>query len=177
MTILTYGSHSIDVAKLPEASVVALLKRGLTHYLGNEQTSKLVAARKREGAFDGTTEEAYKADLVAKAVAALHEGTIGTQVRGPSVDPVEAAMERIARAEINAVLKAKGAKFVGKGDDRKVTFANGESFTMNDLIDRRLGNEEHSARIRKEAEKALKSAAKQAEAAKVAGPVSVDLIG
>ena len=86
-------------------------------------------------------------------------------------------MERISRREINGILKTNGAKFVGKGDERKVAFADGSSFTMDELVDRRLANVDHGARIRKEAEKAIKSAAKEAEKAKSAGPVSLDSIG
>lgn len=179
---ITYGTTTFDFSKLPEASTVAILKRGLTHFLGNEQASKVAGWKARFAKTEGreATEaeiDEQRAAYVASAIEALQNGTVGTHVRGPSVDPVEAAMEKIARNEINLVLKSNGAKFIGKGEDRKVTFADGSAFTMDELIERRLGNAEHGARIRKEAEKALKAAAKTAEAAKAQGPVSADLIG
>ena len=79
--------------------------------------------------------------------------------------------------QIKQIAEANGAKFVGKGEDRKVAFADGSSFTMDELIDRRLANPEHGPRIRKDAEKAIKDAARKAEKAKVAGGLSAAMLG
>lgn len=179
---VTYGIHQFDFTKLPAQTLEAMLKRGVTHFLGNEQASKVSGWTKKfstdnDGALPGDDEvAAKKAEYVAEAIAKMEAGTVGTASRGPSADPIEAEMDRIAKREINLVLKENNAKFSGKGDDRKVTFADGTSYTMDELIERRLGNADHSARIRKEAEKALRAAAKAAESAK--GKVaSIDAIG
>ena len=180
---LTYGEVSIDFSTLPAKSQEALAKRGLTHFLGNEQAAKVSGwkakfADENDGAEPGADEvQAKKAEYVANAVKALLAGEVGTATRGPAADPIESEMDRIAKREINAVLKANGAKFSGKGDERVVTFANGEKFTMDQLVERRLANADHAARIRKEAEKAIKAAAKQAEGVKSAGPLDVNAIG
>lgn len=177
MTIsITYGDHTLDFSKLPPKSLEAMLKRGVAHYLGNEVASK-VSGRKAKAAADGTPladdeVAAIKAEYVAAALQALNEGTVGVSTRGPAADPIDSEMEKIARAEINTVLKANGAKFQGKGEDRKVTFADGQSFTMPQLIERRLGSPDHGDRIRKEAEKAIKARAKALAAAKSEAPVT-----
>lgn len=180
---VTYGTNTFDFTKLPEATALAMLKRGVTHFLGNEQAAKVTNWKKKfvedNGAEPGEDElAAKKAEFVEAGIVAMNEGTVGAGSRGPAADPIEAEMERIAKREINGILKTNGAKFVGKGDDRKVEFGDGSRFTMDELVDRRLANTEHAARIRKEAEKAIKAAAKAAEVAKAAGGVaSVDSIG
>ena len=179
---VTYGTHTLDFTKLPAKSLEAMLKRGVTHFLGNEQASKVsgwkvrfVETEKREPNDDEVAE--VKSAYITKALEALSAGTVGVATRGPAADPMDATMERIARGEISDVLKANGAKFVGKGEDRKVAFADGSSFTMDELIERRLANPEHGPRIRKDAEKAIKDAARKAEKAKVAGGLSAAMLG
>lgn len=183
---VTYGTITLDFTTLPPKSLEAMLKRGVTHFLGNEQASKVSGwkARLAEGSDEAparvpSDEEvsAKKAEYVAAALAALQAGTVGTASRGPSVDPVEAEMDRIAKREIKAILEKNGAKFAGKGEDRKVTFADGSAFTMDELVDRRLANATEGARIKSEAEKAIRQAAKQAEKAKGAGPLDLGSIG
>ena len=182
---ITYGTHEFDFAALPVQSLTAMVKRGLTHYLGSEQASK-VTRDKAQYQDDNAGAEmseadinAAKAEYVASAIAALQAGTVGTSTRGPSLDPVEAEVARIAKAEINTVLKANGATFkkVGEGDTAKrvVTFANGDAFTMAELVERRLAA--HGERIRKEAEKAVKKASEQAAKSKVASAGSVADLG
>lgn len=182
MSEVSYGTHTLDFAKFPAQSTLAMLKRGVTHYLGNEQAAKVTnwkAKYLEENKVEPADDEiaAKKAEFIAAAIAALEAGTVGMATRGPSVDPVEAHMERIAKAEINNILKQSGTKFTGKGEDRKIVAANGESFTMDQLVERRLANPEHGARIRKLAEKAVKDAAKAAEVVKAAGPVDVNVFG
>lgn len=182
MTQISYGTYTLDFSKFPAQSALAMLKRGVTHYLGNEQAAKVsnrkakyLARTKVEAADDEVA--AWKEEFVQAAIAALADGTVGMATRGPSVDPVEAHMERIAKAEISNILKTSGTKFTGKGEDRKIKAANGEEFTMDTLVERRLANPDHGGRIRKEAEKAVKNAAKAAEAVKGAGPVDLSAIG
>lgn len=180
---LTYGDVTVDFSTLPAKSQEALAKRGLTHFLGNEQAAKVSGwkakfAEDNNGAEPGADEvTSKKAEYITNALAALMNGTVGTATRGPAADPIDAEIERITKREINAVLKANGAKFSGKGDERVVTFANGEKFTMDQLVERRLANADHAARIRKEAEKAIRAAAKQAEGVKASGPLDVGAIG
>lgn len=180
---VTYGTITLDFTKLPAKSLEAMLKRGVTHFLGNEQASKVSGWKKgfEEANQASPSDEevsAKKADYVAKALEALEAGTVGTASRGPSVDPVEAEMERIAKREIKAILDKSGAKFTGKkGEERKVTFGDGSAFTMDELVDRRLANPTEGPRIRTEAEKAIRVAAKMAEKAKAAGPLDLGAIG
>jgi hypothetical protein len=169
---ITYSDYTFDFGVLPEASTEAMLRRGLTHYLGNEISSKVAGARKRaekNGEAFGEVEEAtVRADYIAKAIEALRNGTVGTTVRGPAIDPVEAEMERIAKAEIRDILKAAKLKFVGaKGEDKVVSLPDG-NFTMDELVARRFAKEGEEARIRKAAEKAIRARAKAAETVDVA---------
>jgi len=177
--IVTYGNITLDFTALPGKSTEAMLRRGVTHFLGNEQAAKVTGWKQKlaeDKVFPSDDEiAAKKAEYVAVALKALEEGTVGTATRGPAADPIEAEMERIAKREINGILKTNNAKFTGKGDERKVTFANGDSFTMDELVERRLSGvdketgQPHADRLRKLAEKAIKDAARQAEKAKAAG--------
>ncbi len=183
MTTVTYGDKSYDFTKLPAVSGEAMLKRGVAHFFGNEVAAKVTAWKKKyetdnAGAMPGDDEIAAKhAEVTADFETKLTEGTVGVSTRGPSVDPVEAEMERIAKREINNILKTSNAKWSGKGDERRVTFADGTSLTMDEMVDRRLANAEHGPRIRKDAEKAIKAAAREAEKAKAAGPLDAGSIG
>lgn len=178
-----YGDHNLDFTKLPAKSLEAMLKRGVSHFLGNEIASKITARKNKHKADNAGAEmpeadiAALHAEFVAKALTALAEGTVGTATRGPAMDPVEAKMEALAWAEILVILKNNGSKSTGKGDERVWEFANGQKFTKDELIGRRLdptgpaGVDSktgviHADRLRKDAEKAIKAAAKVAEAAK-----------
>lgn len=188
---ITYGNVTRDFDKLPQASVKAILQRGLTHFLGNEQASKLVG-KIESGITDGWTEaqvEAFKsspraerkqafesfrlnnADLVSgwnkeildSAVAALDAGTVGASVRGPSVDPLERQMEIIARKGVVTTLGANGIK-TPKGDE--VVVIGGLSLTMSEMIARRLANPKYAPDIEKQARKVIADQAKAIEKAK-----------
>ena len=166
--MLTYGDITRDPATMPEASRNALLARGFSHLLGNEQASKVVARIRKalaEGKPDGY--EATKADVQAfresngtlvsswgdearaDALTALDEGTLGVHAaRGPSRDPIESAMRTIARTLVSDTLKKNKLKI--PSGDKTVTLA-GQDFTMDELIDRQIAkNGDH---IRKEAER------------------------
>lgn len=173
MTVFTYGNHTIDSGKLPQSSLDAMLKRGLAHYLGNEQASKVTSH------FDGETpsdeaKAAYKAECVAKAIQALNDGTVGVSTRGPRLDPVETYITRIAKAAVTDILKTQ------KGPDGKpcrfpkdgevVTFANGETRTGPAMIAKWLaGNDPdgkpRAERVKREADKMLADAKRKAEKA------------
>lgn len=170
---VTYGDITLDFATLPDSSRLAMLKRGVSHFFGNEIASK-VSTRKKAAADKGepmseADADALHAQFTADAIKALNEGTVGVSTRGPAADPVDVAAESIARAEVSDVLKANGAKFTGKGDERRVKFADGSEFTMDQLIERRLANPAHAERIRKAAEKVVADKAKKLAKAKVEG--------
>lgn len=188
MTTITHGGSGVsrDTAKLPESSINALLVRGFAHLLGNEQSSKVVAriksalAEGKPDDYEATKEEvkAFRAangtlvsqwndEAVKAALVALDEGTLGLHIaRGPSRDPIESAMRKLAREEVTTSLKASDIK-VPSGD-KTVTFRAGtpqeERLTMDELIDRRISK--HGDRIRKEAERKVAEAERKAKRAR-----------
>lgn len=191
MTQITYGNNTIDFSTLPAQSVKAILSRGVTHFLGNEQSAKVGPnsswATKFEKEFsrkpDENDIEKQKAVNLENALRALNDGTIGT-ARGPKLDPVEAEMDRIAEREVWDTLA--GANLTKKNkkpkDEDEFTFANGDKFTFETLVSRRL--EKHGERIKAGAEKkvALEKKAREAAQAKAkvaveSGPVDADALG
>lgn len=186
-SIINYGEHSLDANKFHANAIAALLRRGVSHYLGNEQASK-VAAKAAKHLADTKTEmtddekAALKAELIAAAVQSLYDGTIGAgATRGPRKDPIESEMEKIALREIFAILDANKITRPKKGVDA-VAFGDGQTKSLEAMVETRLGN--HGERIRKEAEKKLaedaKRAAKAAELAQAGagdGPVTADALG
>lgn len=195
---VTYGSHTFDFATLPESTRMAMLRRGVSHYLGSEQASKLLG-KIEKGIVEGTDEADTKArtekfealepgdrraaikafrdanaDLITKweaeiqtaAITAMVEGKVGTSVRGPSVDPLTTVVNRLAKAEVANVLKANKTAVPKKAED-KITFPNGDAFTMAELVERRKAHETHGPRLVKEAKAVIAAqerAAKKAEA-------------
>lgn len=160
MPVIKYGEHEIDTDKLPAKSVEALFQRGVTHFLGNEQASKVAAKFKDEPNATDADKAAFKAECVANAVKALQEGTIGARAVGPRGSTVDTIMRRLAGAEVKVILGANGIK-QPKGD-AKVEFSDGTKLSMAELIDRRLAHAEHGPRIRKEAEAEMKKTTKAA---------------
>lgn len=173
---ITYGKHTINVDALPAASVRAMLRRGVSHFLGSEQASKVTAyfdpESKAEGRLEDTPEnrEKVKADFQAKAIEALNAGTVGVSVRGPAADPIETIVRRLAKAEVTNILKANGVKFPAKADDT-IEMPDGSKFTGAQLVDRRISG--HGERLNQEAKKIAaeqaKKAAKALDAAKAEG--------
>ncbi|MDE1882338.1 MAG: hypothetical protein KGI89_17525 [Euryarchaeota archaeon] len=171
--MLTFGKYEFDESTLPAKSTQALLARGYTHYLGNEQASKLVGkiksaiAGKDGKAGDVTREQvvafrkeneaqvtAWNDELIQAALKALSDGSVGQRatgagLRGQVRSPLEAARQAIARSEVLTILKSRGIK-VPKGD-QTITFGNGETRTMPQMIARRI--ELHAERIEAEAKK------------------------
>ena len=167
MDIITYGEHTVDPTKLPVASINALLRRGVSHLLGNEQASKLTAwveSATKDANGAAPTDEAKaakKAEFVKAALAALAEGTIGTRVSGPRVEPIEAARNAIAKKEVLDILRAANIK-VPKGEEA-VRFADGTEKTLAQMVATRL--EKFGDRIEKEAAKKLADDARRVKAA------------
>jgi len=194
VTVLTYGtSASVDFAALPAASQMALARRGWSHYLGNEQSSKLTGwketqteANKAAGRVDGdgnglppTDDEvsAKKSEFIDAAVKALLDGTIGTGAGrgGPRLLPFDQACTDIAKAEVTKVLRGAGIK-VPKGDET-VKFPDGEK-TMAQMVATYI--ERNKDKVTKEANKRVAEAkriADKAAAAKATGPVSATDLG
>ena len=170
MKITSYDTE-FDIGALPEASVKALLSRGLNHVLGNEVASKVTGFKTvGEGQPEHTEAEieAFKVTARQKAIDAILAGTLGVRAAGVTVDPVEAAMERITRDEITTTLSAnkyKWSKSV-KGEDRTVALPD-VKFTMDELVERRLAK--HGDRIRAAAEKAVKAKQRKLEEAAKTG--------
>lgn len=189
--VIEYGSLSFDFATLPPKSVRAMLSRGVTHFLGSEQASKVgpnsawAAKFEKDNGRKPTDAErdAQKAANLANASQALIDGTIGS-ARGPKADPVEAAIEAMAEREVwDTLAGAKLCKANRKPKDEDVfEFENGEKFTFAELIERREAK--HGERLRAaatkkvEAErKAREANAKKAAAAADAGPKTTDNLG
>ncbi len=193
---ITYGPHTVDFATVPAQSVTAILRRGLSHLLGNEVASKVTTyfdpdrkVAEGETRMEDTEENRakMKADYQAKALDALLAGTVGTSVRGPSVDPITAIINRLAKAEIKTLLNENGVKMPKKATD--TVEIGGTAYTVDQLIARRLNPEtpagidakgafgpagqSHIERLTKAAQKeqadAVKKNAKAAEAAKATG--------
>jgi hypothetical protein len=191
---ITYGNFELDTALFPPATVDALIRRGVSHILGNEASSKAKAWEESENAsraetagkagqstYNPVTDEekaAKKAEFQAAFVDAMTAGTLGQgAARGPRVDPVEAAARGIAKREIADVLRGVGLKL--PKTDAKVKFTDGQEFTLAELIDRRL--EKHGERITREAQKHVadlerRSKKAREEAAKV-GTANAEALG
>lgn len=176
MEKLSYGTIEIDFDTLPSASQRALAQRGLTHFLGNEQASKLAAWSKAEGqanSEDKATVLAWKeansaavtskmGELVAEANAALLAGTVGVRTSGPRVEPIDAVKTRLAKDEVLTILR--NAKIAIPKKDEAVQFADGRTKSLAQMVTDRLAHAEHGPRITKAAEKILRDKAKAAEA-------------
>lgn len=194
---ITYGAFTYDFATLPHASVLAMLQRGVAHYHGNEQSSKIAtrikkalvdrgddaeagkAARAEFEAFSGPEQraaieafrkgnpdqiEAWTAEVQGEATKALHEGTVGVSVRGPAADPLQTILNRLGKASVINTLKA--AKIaVPKKADEKIEFGDGKSFTMAELVARRLAHEKMGPDLLKQAKKVLADQQKAVDAA------------
>lgn len=169
--VLTYGAFTADFNTLPEASLVAMLRRGFGHFMGSECASKVTAAFDPENETQPTeSKEDYKAKVQAEMFAKLQAGTVGVSTRGPAVDPITTIVRRLAKAEIIPILKANGLAWPKKAED-VVSFPNGDKFTGAQLVDRRVAKE--GERLGKEAQKIAaeqaKKIAKAEQAAKEAG--------
>lgn len=138
---------SIDVLALPDASIRAMLSRGLTHFFGSEVASR-VKARADKFAEDhkadadgakvwGDDEIAQeKKNVLGEFVTKLTEGTVGTRAVGVTVDPVEVIMRRLARQSVLITIKTNGWKVPKK--DEGITFPNGAVKSMDEMIATRL---------------------------------------
>ena len=175
--IVKYGERELDFNKLPQASLVAMLRRGVSHYFGSEQASKVTAyfdPDHEDAANRKDTPEARaakKAEFQQAAFDALVAGTVGVSIRGPSVDPITTIINRLAKAEVKTILASFKLKWPAKADDT-VELPDGSKVTGAQLIARRLDKDgpagvdkktgvAHIDRLRKEAEKIAAEQAKK----------------
>lgn len=158
-----YGSHNLDIAKFHPNAIEAMVRRGISHYLGNEVASKVSgwsasqvsqAVEAFKTANPTKSDEATlaevarrvepspeakatkKAEFQAAAVQALLDGTVGQSNRGPKADPLEAEIEKLTRHSVLETLKANGIK-APKGDG-VVSFADGTTRTMEQMVENRF---------------------------------------
>lgn len=169
MQPITYGQFTIDPNMLPEASVQAMFRRGISHYFGSEMASKVTAffSPDQDTPPEDTKEarDAKKAEFQTKAYEALLAGTVGVSTRGPAVDPITTIVRRLAKAEVTAILKSNGVAWPNKADD--TVEIGGTAYTGSQLIDRRITKE--GERLTKEAKKIADEQARKAKKALEAG--------
>lgn len=140
----TVRIHDTDVkvADLPEASVLALLGRGISHVLGNEVASRVSTAKKATNE-DGTPKynEAELDELhrrvLAEKINAILEGTLGVRAAAaPKATAFEKRVRDIAITVLRRQAAAKGYAWPsGKGSGDQVRA----------LVDQYLGNERYRA--------------------------------
>lgn len=189
---ITYGETNLDFSTLPEQSLRAMVSRGVSHFLGNEQAAKIgpkspwYTKFEKENKRPPTEDEikAKKASNLAAAVQALVAGTVGT-ARGPKVDPIEAEMERMAERDMWDRLA--GMELCKKNkkpdDDDEFTFDNGSTFTFGKLVEMKLAKDDATLRAAatkkiENERKAREKAQAQAKAAKdAAGGASFEALG
>lgn len=163
---------AIDVLALPDTSIRAMLSRGLTHFFGSEvasrvkaRTDKFAEDNKESGLKWGDDEIAQeKKTVLGEFVTKLLDGSVGVRAVGITVDPVETLIARKARKSVEDTLRANGIKVPKK--DEPVTFPNGTTKTMADMIAARLvatnkaTGKVYGDEFRKEAEAEVKRQAK-----------------
>jgi len=174
MTTFTYGDLQIDSDKFHPNAVQALLRRGLSHLLGNEQAAKVGPESAWGKANANATKEqvaAAKLAMQQSAIATLYDGTIGVRASsGPKVDPIMSEMRKLAKAEIVAILATQktpeGKKVAFPTGDKTVTVG-ADTLTGEQLIGRRLAK--HGERIKAEASRNIAAQAKKAKQVVEAG--------
>lgn len=174
LPVISVAGRDLDVSTLPEKSVAAILRRGFTHYFGSEIASKVKARKDKhleehKVEMDEVAIDTLKAELVAEGFEKLAAGTLGDRAVGQSVDPVEALIEAKAKSEIRDMLRANGVKVPKAGETIKTP--DGSEYTLDELVARRLSNEEHRARLEKDAKKEIAAKAKAKAALVVDGGV------
>lgn len=173
--MISYGDQfQVDFDTLPAASQEALIRRGFNHVMGNEAASK---ASNTEGYENFTDEQKASAKLTAQQALfkAITDGTLGSgRGGGPRGTKLETVLRDLAKAEVISILNSQNIKLPKKASDT-IKFKNGDEFTLAQLVDRRVGNDNHADRLRKEAETKMRAderrAAKAAAEAKGAGSV------
>lgn len=151
------GNITVDVTKLPQTSIDAMLRRGFQHYFGNEQSSKVTTFKEKfetENKRAPTQDEvdAKRKEFYATAVTALQSGTVGQRANGmPKVTPFEKILYRLAFNEVAGILEKSNIK-VPKGEETVVV--QGKPWTIDELVERHL--EKNSEKFDKAAQAEVK---------------------
>lgn len=166
MEVVKYGEHTINLVEVPKGNIHALIRRGLAHYLGNEQASKVTSHFGDEEVTD-EAKNAFKAECVTKAIEVLLNGVMGAGRMGvPRGTAIETVVRQMATKEVVANLKHNKLAMPKKAEDT-ITInagqANERKLTRNDLIAAWV--KKHGERLTKAAEAEMKRQAKLAEAA------------
>ncbi len=188
---ITYGDFTIDPHAIPAKSLSALLGRGFAHFIGNEQSSKVVAHFRALAVADAVAandgkpldkeqrkavesavkldpeSEAYqkvKAEFQSAAIEAIASGTIGEALRGPRVDPLTAEITSIVKSEVIAKLVANGLHKGRKQPAGTDAWDFGDvRLTFDEMQARHMSK--HQARVTKEAQAKLDALARKAKKA------------
>ena len=137
LTELKWGDYTIATADIPPANLSVLAQYGFSHFMGNQQASKLAGWLKTEdGATASEDDKAAKAkEFRDAAFARITEGELGVRAStggaGASRNPFEALCKRIAVERLTAKLKKLGHK-LPTGD--KVLSIGGKDMSRDDLI-------------------------------------------
>lgn len=144
MTTFKFNGHEVNFDELPQSSKDALLSRVAGHFNNESASAAIGWARKMvagdEGkAADVSAEEAkayrdahpdetsaFIKTWYATKLTQLQDGTLGVRAAGGGADPLEAAMHKIARAEIRTLL----GKDCPSGKDEKATSYTGSDGTV-----------------------------------------------
>lgn len=162
---ITYNKVTFNTDTLPAVALEALMRRGASHYFGNECASKVTAwveAEIKEGRTPSQeAKDAKKEELQALALKALLDGTVGTSVRAPRGNGVDSVVRQIAEKEVRDILKAQ--KLAMPSGEKKIKFPDGTELGRVELVDRRIAK--HGDRLHKEAETELKRRDREAQKA------------
>ena len=145
---LEYGDHSIETDDLPEASLLALVKRGFNHIMGSEAAAKVNAAKKKADAADKPMTENEIDTATANArdayITALLAGTVGTRSHGPKRRGLDKFIHDVAVEKLTVKAAEKGAKLPsGKGAAERI----------GKLVELWLSDEKRKAVVVEEAER------------------------
>ena len=111
MAEIRVGDITIETDTLPEASVRALVTKGLRVTLGNEVASAVAGWVKRQDTPPDEKTIAKETQRVRdRKVASIKDGTMTTRGPRDGFDPVEAEIERLAEAAIDAAITARGIR-------------------------------------------------------------------
>lgn len=157
---ISYGDIKVDFNTVPAASLEAVLRRGVAHFLGNEQASKVASHFADQPDATAEAKATFKAECIANALKALSDGTVGASNRGPRGSTIDTVIRGLAEKEVKAILKANGLTM--PSGDKVIEFANGDKLTRAQLIDRRIAKE--GERLKAEATKEMARTEKAAKA-------------
>lgn len=198
MAQVTYGDLTFDTDTLPAKSVTALLSRGVTHLFGSEASSKLIGKVRAALSADWTTANpndkevpawdkiavqgwreanpdqvsAWAKEIEAEYVKALDDGTLGTRVGGPRLDPLDVEIERLAKDYVRQLLAAR--KISPKQYAKGAPIVIGKNtVTFDEMVGLRIARDRDN--LEKAARKVLADKARKADKAREAAASATSL--